>query len=80
MGATDRPKFNVTQARNTILGGLSRKADSDIFSAFGVTPELDRGRLKYQGMTADQYASQAIRGYDESELESLASSLGIRIK
>jgi len=79
MSATDRPKFNVNQARNTILGGLSRKADSDIFSAFGVTPELDRGRLKYQGMTADRYADQAIRGYDESDLKSLANSLGIRI-
>ena len=48
MSTFDRPKFNVNKARNTILDGLARKADSDIFSAFGVTPELDKGRLKYQ--------------------------------
>lgn len=79
MSTFDRPKFNANQARSTILGSLSRKADSDIFSAFGVEPELDKGRYKYEGKTADQYAAQAIRSYDESDLKSLASSLGIRL-
>jgi hypothetical protein len=50
--STERPKFNIRKVRQALICGLSRKADSTIFQAFGITPDIVNGRLKYEGKTA----------------------------
>jgi phage gp16-like protein len=77
--STKRPKFNIKKARQTLIRGLARKADSRIFQVLDVTPVQVNGRLKYDGKTAQQYATLMIRYADEEELHRLANALGISI-
>lgn len=78
--STERSSFDLRAARRKIISSLSSKSDSAIFSAFGVSPTQQSGRLKYQGKTAEQYAKSVIHSLGESDIKSIANSLGVRIK
>ena len=77
--STDRPKFNLVKARRKVIQQLSKCSDSYIFDLLGVEPTLEKGRLKYNGKLASDYARPLINRMDESGIRYLASQLGVNI-
>jgi hypothetical protein len=77
--STDRPRFNLVKARSKVIKQLSRFSDSYIFEVLDVEPTLEKGRLKYNGKLANNYAKSIINNMNESEIRYLASQLGVNI-